>query len=55
MFLIREKKYLETLKSEIELTDYFPSEILNYLHEINRIHQILPKVFKIDFHFFIYF
>lgn len=45
MFLIREKKYLETLKSDIDLTDYFPSEILSYLHEIKRIHQIFPKVF----------
>ena len=44
MFLKREKNFLQSLHTEINVRDWFPSEILAVLEEKNRLRQITSKV-----------
>ena len=44
MFLGREKRFLQSLKKDVDLNDWFPEEIIEFLNEKGRIHQIKPKV-----------
>ena len=44
MFLGREKRFLQSLKKDVDLNDWFPEEIIEFLKEKERIHQIKPKV-----------
>ena len=44
MFLYTEKKYLESLKIDIDLNDYFPSEELDFLTALKKRHQVESRV-----------
>ena len=44
MFLGREKRFLQSLKKDVDVNQCFPEEIIEFLKEKERIHQIKPKV-----------
>lgn len=44
MFLKREKIFLLSQESEVNLESFFPLEIIEYLQEKKKLHQIEPKV-----------
>ena len=44
MFLYTEKKYLESLKTDIDLNDYFPPEEMNFLTALKKRHQVESRV-----------
>ena len=44
MFLKREKKFLLAQEYDVHLESFFPLEIIEYLQEKKKLHQIEPKV-----------
>ena len=44
MFLFTEKKFLEGLKRDIDLSLFFPEDEIQFLKEKNRYHQIQSRV-----------
>ena len=44
MFLFTEKKYLNSLQSEIDLKDYFPHEEIEFLMTLKKRHQVESRV-----------
>ena len=44
MFLFTEKKYLEGLKRDIDLSLFFPEDEIQFLKEKHRYHQIQSRV-----------
>ena len=44
MFLTTEKEYLESLRTDIDLSDHFPEEVIAFLKKKNRLHTIQSKV-----------
>ena len=44
MFLFTEKKFLEGLKRDIDLSLFFPEDEVQFLKEKNRYHQIQSRV-----------
>ena len=46
MLLYTEKKYLESLKTDIDLNDYFPREEIDFLTALKKRHQVESRVNK---------
>ena len=49
MLLYTEKKYLESLKTDIDLNDYFPREEIDFLTALKKRHQVESRVNKKTF------
>ena len=55
MFLYTEKKFLEGLQKDVDLTLFLPKDEIQFLREKNRLHQIQSRVkFKKNSKFGIY-
>lgn len=52
MFLWGEKKYLESLKEDVDFSSLLFQEEFEFLKETNRLHQITNKVKNLTFLFF---
>ena len=52
MFLFREKKFLESLRQDVDLELFIPKDEIDFLKEKRKIHQIQNKV-NINFFFII--
>ena len=44
MFLFREKKFLESLRQDVDLELFIPKDEIDFLKEKRKIHQIQNKV-----------